>query len=383
MAHTSTPRMRNKSSSNKYLKYNFFVDFADGVGRDQVSGTPMQTTLSAGRVNADGTVLGANVPAIHDGVLNTLGQINNSCLWSEDITKSSWDKALGAVAISPTQVSLPATDAALKTSPLSVVLGQTVRGRMLLSGSGTINIMLNGAAGGTNGEATITLTPTPTWYTTAFAWTATESVSFYMKKRSTNTATIVNIYKTHFYIGTYDLPYVKTTDSIVTTPLNYSTATEGYKWPIASCPKLLTALQGSAGNNAQGRLVVEWVPKENQTIIGSDTANIISCVNNSVGLLYLNAGQVKSYDNSSPAQVSFVFLAGVKYIYSVKYGPHPGYSNVLKYQLSVTDGTTVWESPTTAFDGSFNLGDYLLIGYSNPYWQQLKRIYIEEANPWL
>ena len=82
--------MQFVQQSNSYSKYNFYVDFADGKGKDRVSGTLMQTTLEAGRVNADGSALGEDVPAILDGELNTFGGFTVLNGMSNDISDDCW-----------------------------------------------------------------------------------------------------------------------------------------------------------------------------------------------------------------------------------------------------------------------------------------------------
>lgn len=351
MAHTSNPMMRSKSPSNRFRGYSFYVDFADGMGRDQVSGTPMQTTLSAGRVKPDGKVLGANDPCIQDGKLNTLGQIaqkvphsENTAMWTGS---GPWAQAISIAATGTYTLSTDLAGATVTVTagsatidaPASATFG--VPDQFVVSVVGTITI------------STITVNP---------------------KAQITPTG--------------YKLPYVKNiTAGAITIPHGYSNSTEGYKWPIASCPKLLTALQGTAGNNAQGTINVEWVPQQDYTALVEGSPNLLTFSSNSNPLYFRRIpgtlNQMRFSDNATSPATTLLFVKDVKYTLLGKYGPHPDYANALKYQLTVTDGTTIWEAPLTTFDGSFNPADFLSIGYDNPYWQQIKSIKITEANPWI
>jgi len=194
---------------NRYNGYSFYVDFTDGIGRDRVSKTLMETTLSAGRVNADGTALGVNVPAIQGGKLNSYGPIGQLVPYSE--LTSSWTGS----------------------GPWTQVINLAATGTYTLS---------TGLAGATvtvtAGTATIDAPASATFGTPdQFVVSAIGTITI-----STNTANP----KAQITLSAYKLPYVvNTTSGPTTTPHGYSDSDEGYKWDFAKCPKLFDSLDGA------------------------------------------------------------------------------------------------------------------------------------------
>jgi len=369
---------------NRYKGYSFYVDFLDGVGRDRVSKTLMETTLSAGRVNADGTVLGANVPAIQGGKLNTLGQIPLLNGMTDDLLQ--WNKT-PAVTVTPSTYKTTANGGLVYkgiTTVENTIYTLSFYAYVLI-GDNLNNYKFYHAGSATGDLTNLSLTKERKRYSVSvLGKVGGGSVLFGFSDTNTSGWGTVCIDTINITQSAYLLPPVHNdTINPITTPHNYSDADEGYKWPFAKCPKLLTSMQGTDGTNAMGALEVDWTPMYDQSI-APVSSNVISCSDAILKLLYYNTGQLKTYDNTTISSCSSIpWLAGTTLNIKLKYGPHPGYANAGKYQLIVTDGTTTWNSALTNFDGSFNPLTHFSIGWLNEFWQQISKISVKEANPWI
>jgi len=531
-------RMNSPAYSDPYEGYSFYVDFLDGYGIDRVSGKVMETTLSAGRVNADGTPLGINVPAILDGKLNTFGQITNMLKWSEDISNIAWIKDF-----SPTVTA--------KTFTAISVNGRIVQSVTTVEGATyTLSFTAHVPEGNlgnyyfshiSSASLPIYRTPIPTltrepkrYSLQILGKVGGGLVQFGFEDMNTSNWATVHISNFQLTQSLYQLPYVKTGAGPATTPRNHSQLEEGYKWPFDKCPKLFDSLDGkaegpnlaplncctdpdndvdavlwvsskgailasvdggktgkclqitcgavdapttladkpvTAGNRfkilgsikagtsstyrirvinlnnftgifdtgaatalstwgdisgtftipegctairiyctmnilanpgstiffddisikkispAQGTVEVDWTPMFDSAVLPLDSiSNIVQCYSSYPLFVRKDINGVTSLavtDATLGTIVGIITVSGTHYKLTIKYGAHPGYANAGKYQLIVTDGTTTWTSPIVNFDGSFNPTTYLSIGYSNTYWQQISRIAVKEANPWI
>jgi len=117
---------------------------------------------------------------------------------------------------------------------------------------------------------------------------------------------------------------------------------------------------------AQGQLEVEWTPLYDY----GDTAlteNILAVNEASAGLLYhTNMGYLRTYDLTNVAQKDIDYQSGTRYKIYIMWGTHPT-EGANKFQIVVTDGSTIWESTIEDFDGSFNPGDYFNLAWENEY----------------
>jgi len=111
--------------------------------------------------------------------------------------------------------------------------------------------------------------------------------------------------------------------------------------------------------------------------------NILSANGNFTTPLYYEPVDqlIKLTDGTNTASVAYTAVTDTPCTIKLKYGPHPGYANALKMQLScgAVDGAI------TDFDGSFNPVTALAAGWDSAtdVWQQLSRIAVKEANPWI
>jgi len=535
MAHTSNPRMRQKSPVNRARGHSFLVDFSDGIGRDQVSGTIMDTRLDTGRVNADGTPLGLNVPAIQGGKLNTFGAVGNMLKWSEDISKVEWDL-----------IGLGGTKTATTFKAFAKNAGFNQRITVVIGTLYLISFKAKVEPGGNTDNYAVRHVGAAT-VATAFSLTENEQLisinvtatatAFYFGFQDINASNWATVHISNFQVtqSSYQLPYVKTEAAAITTPHNYSDDDEGYKWAFSKCPKLFDSLDGAptgpnlaplncctdpdndstsavgwssnsgtrlpkpggrtgnclrltqttttnvaaycgiasaeagdvfefkvwvrAGTEAsytlycfanitasgiatttaqeatsewssttlrfkvpegptalafnfkmigatlsglymdiddvtirkvspaQGTLEVDWTPMFDSAVLPLDSRpNIVQCYSGYPVYAHKDPNGVTSLavtDATIGASVNTIIVSGTHYKLTAKYGPHPGYANGLKYQLTVTDGTAIWMSSLIDFDGSFNPTTHLTIGWLNTYWQQISSIKVKEANPWI
>ena len=416
---------------NNYGKYAFYVDFADGKGTDRVSHTPMETVLSAGRVKPDGTVLGVNEPCIQDGKLNTLGQIELLNGMTDDVSNAYYTKVFSSAILN----TATAPDGSLAAdrykedltndrhdfylpllsnfpiAPITVSVYAKAMGRRwikirhdgagMFKGAyfdlvdGVVGIVDSGytaeikSCGNDWHRCSVTTTSTATsWYPGIMLISDALSIQYQGDGVSGVALWCFNITKSSYLLP----PVHNDTTGPLTIPHGYSDADEGYKWPLASCPKAVTALQGTAGNNAQGTLEVEWTPQVNATSTLADTTTSIFTGSSTPFICCFarttaaNVHRICASDDATSVHLltaDFSWLAGVTYKLAVRYGPHPGYDNAGKYQLTVTDGTTTWGSAITNFDGSFNPLTHFSIGWLSTYWQQLSKISVKEGNPWI
>lgn len=371
-----------------YSDYAFYVDFADGTGRDRVSNTSMQTVLSAGRVKPDGTPLGMNEPCIQDSVLNSLGQIELLNGMTDDISNAYWFKKLNTTVLSANSFICSAYLAGVTWNNCLTAEGvsYTISFYAYVSNISRPNFRIQ-YWGSPTPETSIVLTGVRKRYSATFSGKVGGGAVApgLLDINTSNWATVyidtINITKSAYLLP----PVHNATINPITIPHGYSDADEGYKWPLASCPKLLTALQGTAGNNAQGTIEVEWIPQfsSNIPLLPVNVSVVNQTGTPGVGVFYISDTDfIKTYDGvNTTAKVTVLWVENIRYKVTIIYGPHPEYANALKYQISVTDGTTTWESPITNFDGSFNPTTHLSIGYDNSYWQQLKSIKVLPANP--
>jgi len=378
--------------SKRYKDYTFFVDFADGIGRDRVSGTVMDTRLDTGRVNTDGTALGLNVPAIQGGKLNTFGAVTNVLPYSYDFTKWSFQAAQGVsldslgdnvYRINFGQVGYGSYSTSVNTFPIGTVATRSV---WLKSENGTGVVKLEEPSG--FGGSPIVVTVTDTWQLFSIGGTNTAIKTLGLWIRA-DSGGLTSVLCKHAQVTPtpYRLPYVPTNGAAITTPHNYSDSDEGYKWPFDKCPKLYTSLNGTDGTNAQGTLEVDWTPMYSRQQLPANMG-ILSVVNTSTSLLYLrdyvNGGAFATNDLGERCSLyDYNYISGKKYIITVKYGSRPASGNVPKYQLSISDGAIIVESGIVTFDGSFNPLTHFSIGWLNTYWQQISKIAVKEANPWI
>ena len=138
--------------------------------------------------------------------------------------------------------------------------------------------------------------------------------------------------------------------------------------------------------SAQGRAVIEWVPKFDHDVDISSTQlprNIITHNDSATALLYSatdadwggNASRFRLFDGTTLADVLAVnYQADTPYTITAIYGPHPSFANAPKMQLSVTDGATTWDSAVVDFDGSFDPEDFLSFAWENDYFMEVKSL---------
>jgi len=379
--------------SKRYKDYTFFVDFADGIGRDRVSGTVMDTRLDTGRVNTDGTALGLNVPAIQGGKLNTFGAVTNVLPYSYDFTKWSLQVAQGVsldslgdnvYRINFGQVGYGPNLASVGAFPSGTVSTRSV---WLKSENGPGTVKIDDPVGYTVCSKTVTVTNEWQLFSTTGTLSAIKTIGLWIRAASGG---LTSVLCKHAQVtpAPYLLPYVPTNGAAITTPHGYSDSDEGYKWAFDRCPKLYTSLNGTDGTNAQGTLEVDWTPMFDSAVFPIDSPNvaILSQKNSQYSCLSMASTTVKrlvSSDGTIVTQVTAPWLAGVKYNIKVRYGPHPEYAYVSKMRIIITDGTTIWEPGIVDFDGSFNPLTHLSISWLNTYWQQISSIKVKEANPWI
>jgi len=377
--------------SKSYKDYSFYVDFADGIGRDRVSGTVMDTRLDTGRVNADGTPLGLNEAAIQGGELNTLGAVTNVLPYSYDFTKWTLQTEQGVsldslgdnvYRINFGQVTYGPNLASVGTFPSGTVSTRSV---WLKSENGPGTVKIDDPVGNTICSKTVTVTDTWQLFSTVGTLSVIGGIGLWIRSVSGG---LTSVLCKHAQVtpAPYLLPYVPTNGAARSTPHNYSDSDEGYKWPFDKCPKLYTSLNGTDGTNAQGTLEVDWAPMFDAQTLPDFYGILNDKYNTTTSVLYLRntSGGLSTTDMTDGISVLGVpWVANKLYKITVKYGPHPDFSNAQKRILTITDGTTTWTSALTNFDGSFNPTTHLSIGWLNTYWQQISSIKVKEANPWI
>jgi hypothetical protein len=192
----------------------FLVENMLQTMQDRVSGTPVDITLTAGRPKGDDSTLAGTDEATidSDGNLNTYGSFEQLCPYSEDT--GNWTGS------GPWTQSISLTN--LSTYTVSTNLnGATID---ITAGTATIDAPAQATYGSPDqfvvtGAGTVTIT--------------------------TDTADP----KTQLTETAYKYPYlINTTAGSISSPLSYSDADEGYKWPINSTdtPKLFGVLDGVA-----------------------------------------------------------------------------------------------------------------------------------------
>ena len=143
----------------------------------------------------------------HEGVLRSFGNaevgyvngrvVTNLVDSSEDITIGNWGVTNTATASDATTASFPAVgDQVRNIHSRTISVGDVYVARCVLSGSGTITIMIERGGGGTYevGKVVITLTSTPTVYSISHTFAnAQTAISFCLNRDTGNTATSVTV----------------------------------------------------------------------------------------------------------------------------------------------------------------------------------------------
>lgn len=149
---------------------------------------------------------------------------------------------------------------------------------------------------------------------------------------------------------------------------------------VNNFPDLYTTLNGESGNDATGILEFDFIPGfDYQT--GDTTKHQILTVNTLQefvtydlnGSLFQNDGTLTiSLDNVN-------YVAGTKYKFRLLFGLKADEGNVYKMQLQQYDGSDWVGSTTFDFDGSFNPGSDLIIGYNNIHMFSIDNIQLKKC----
>lgn len=366
----------------------FYCTFNTGstTPKDKVSKESMQTSgLAAGRVSYHGGPYAVNEPAIDKYGLFGCGAYTQLLAKSEDFSSAPW-VATGctntpniiACPIGSLTASMLEFDGSIDSRIIQNVTGLTI------GNAYTFTVWLKG----TNGEKItieallfskqITLTDEWVRYQLDIPSSVATYTVIRLIYRSGDTATTVYAWGGQLTEGTFVYPYAENnTSSWLAIPENFSDTDQGYKFSINA--QLLTALTGTDGTNAQGKLTVKWRPMFNydQATINN---NIFSLKNDAFTLYSKTDGYVIFSDGTKYPGALINFQADTEYTITLQYGPHPDYVNALKMKLIITDGTTIWQSSVVDFDGSFNPADYLSFFFGAEYPQYVKEISIEKES---
>ena len=374
--------------------YNFYCSFKKGaIPADKVSRTLMQSTgLAAGRVSYHGGPYAVNEPAIDKNGLFSCPAFVQYLYNIEDFSSDHWDVQSNVVLTPNAAIAPDGTLTAIKYS----LLGSTLR---------AVNHVV----------------PPLSCDITASVWVkAIVDTSIYFRSTLDGEIFTKNIlvsdgwlrvngtlavdYDSYTLYGFYDisggigdrfyfwLPNItdtpilmpcvhNDTNAPIAIPENFSDVDQGYKFSINA--QLLTALNGTDATDAQGKLTVKWRPMFNYDQISSSNLNIMSATDAIMSLLYsTNTGSIMSNDGTTLVSTNIGYQADTEYTITLQYGSHPGYADTLKMQLSITDGTTTWQSGVVDFDGSFNPADYLSFFFGAEYPQYVKELSIEREVGW-
>lgn len=144
---------------------------------------------------------------------------------------------------------------------------------------------------------------------------------------------------------------------------------------------------------AQGKAVIEWMPKFNYDdgiSSTTETFGILSAWDSAENLVsvardadwaYKSTIQITDQSTTEAISTGFQWQKDTLYTITARWGPHPGYSGATKMQVSVTDGTTTWSGAVVDFDFYFWYDAGLNPGWETG-WAQFKSIKIEKDPDW-
>jgi len=296
---------------NRYKGYSFYVDFADGIGLDRVSKTLMKTTLSTGRVNADGTALGANAPAIQDGKLNTLGPIPLLNGMTDDVINAYWAGGIGR--LSPNAVKATALGQAIyKAISTTENVLYTLSFYAYVESDGNLQNYGFYHHGSTASYTTVPggLTYERKRYSvTVLGKVGGGSIDFGLRDGNASNWATVYIDTINITQSAYLLPPVhNATTNPITTPHNYSDADEGYKWPFASCPKLFGSFDGK-GDSIELAIPIDAKSTAEMTNVTSNSFSFINTTGAATGHRILNILSIGTY-----YEVSITLIGSISHI---------------------------------------------------------------------
>lgn len=310
------------------------------------------TNLASGRKGYNGETFGANEPVVEAGGVLLCEQYTNELLWSEDLTNAVWDD-YGNIILTPT--TFEATEALSRVKQdVFTIDGKSYNTSIYMACAVAYYIRqwsYNSESG--NYPNDIIVGDLARYNATVLGRSGGGLLGFGVLDSNTEGWQVVDATKSQVTESPYPLPYVKTESTAVTVPENFSDVDRGPRLEIKD--EIITALYGTDGTDAQGKLTLPWTPTFAAGDLTGDI-NILSANNSVTDLLYFDATNnlIKSTDGTNTAEIACSPVSGTTYEISLDYK-----GSISKMQLSL-DGSP---GSLETFAGSFPYSTYLNFGY--------------------